>query len=77
MHVLEDRFSHKLGFPQLVGPATTHVNGWWKRSSIFLKQNAHQRRSTVLYNSTFFRFTRPIRYLWHWRTRWKDSTFYS
>ena len=58
--------------------ATTHVRGWWKRSSTFLKQNARQRRSTVLYNSNFFRLTRPTWYLWRWsvRIRWKDSTFF-
>jgi len=61
-------------FPQLAGPATTHVNGWWKHSSIFLKQNVRQRRSTVLYNSTFFRFTRPIRYLWKWSEEQGEKT---
>jgi len=61
-------------FPQLVGPATTHVNGWWKRWSIFLKQNTRQRRSTVLYNSTFFRFTRPIRHLWRWSEEQGEKT---
>jgi len=60
--------------PQLVGPTATHVNGWWKRSSIFLKQNARHRRSTVLYKSTFFRFTRPIRYLWRWSEEQGEKT---
>jgi len=57
-----DKFCNKLVFSAIRWAVTTHVNRWWKRSSIFLKQNARQRRHKVLYNSTFFRVTRPTRY---------------
>ena len=80
-HML-NKFCHKFVFSTTGWTAMTHmiVNGWWKRSSIFLKLNAHQPRPWVICKPTFFVFkigARPTRYGSRWSlwTRWKDSTF--